>query len=312
MEPKDLYVDKVLTNLSLAYRNSELIWRDVMPVTKVDKRSGIYYVRNKEDIFRVPDDQFGPGGLANEVSWSTGTRNYSVTDHGLAGWVLQEAIDAADSPIRPRATQVDVINEQLELAQEVRVASLVMNAATYPTGNKVQLSGTARFGQSADDPIGVIDTALRTTFKRANTLVMGYDVWHVLKRLPEIIEAVKSKNIATAPLAQGFVSRSEVAALFEVDRVIVGEAKRATNDLGQTEAYGYIWGKHIAALHITQGLGLDSLDFGKTMVETDKLTFTAFHGERGLKGAHYIKTAWNSDQHIIASDLGYFIEDAVA
>jgi len=30
-----------------------------------------------------------------------------------------------------------------------------------------------------------------------------------------------------------------------------------------------------------------------------------------VKGAHYFKVAWNSDEKIIASDAGYFIQDAV-
>ena len=41
------------------------------------------------------------------------------------------------------------------------------------------------------------------------------------------------------------------------------------------------------------------------------MTMRDFDPKRGVKGAHYIKVAWNSDEKIVASDLGYFIQDAV-
>jgi hypothetical protein len=42
-----------------------------------------------------------------------------------------------------------------------------------------------------------------------------------------------------------------------------------------------------------------------------RATYTEFDGKRGIKGANYIKVAWNSDEEIIANDLGYMIVNAV-
>ena len=58
--------------------------------------------------------------------------------------------------------------------------------------------------------------------------------------------------------------------------------------------------------------GIKTITFGATFSETRRQTQRDFDPKRGVKGAHYLKVAWNSDEKVIASDLGYMIENAVA
>ncbi len=309
-EPRALHVDSVLTNISVQYRNEEMIWREVMPEVKVNKRSDVYFKYAKDNSFRNYDDKIGPKSMANEIDFAVSTDNYSVKDHALADWVAQEEIDNADSPLAPEQDANDQLNASLDLAQELRASALVFAAGTYPAGNKVQLSGTSQWSGSADNPISDVQTAIEGCFVRANTLVFGVDAWLVFRRLSEILDAVKA--IAGTSLQGGLATPSAVANLFEVDRVLIARARYITTKEGQASAYARVWGKHMAALHIKPGAGVRSITFGKTFVETQRLTMRSFDEKRGLKGAHYIKTGWNSDEKIIASDLGYFIQDAVA
>ncbi|MEE8574042.1 MAG: hypothetical protein V3T30_01410 [Thermodesulfobacteriota bacterium] len=309
-EPADLHIDRPLSNLSIKYTNEELIWREVLPVVKVGKRSDKFYVRNKADAYETPDDTLGPKSLANEISWSTSTDNYSVTDHGLADYVTEEEKKEADSPLEPMIECNENLNEELDNNQEVRVATKIFTAANYPAGNKIQLSGTSQWGGSADDPIGNILDALEACFKRGNTLVFGVDAWLVFRKLPEILDAVKSSTRYQGSPG-GLALRSEVAGLFEVEKVLVGRGRKVTSKKGQTATYGRIWGGHCAALYVPKAPGKKTMAFGYTFVETDRLTMTDFDVRRGVKGATYVKTAWNSDEKIIASDVGSFIEDAV-
>lgn len=310
-EPKDLHLDTRLSRLSVQYRNERLLWRQIMPVVPVMKRSDKYVVYSKADTYRIADDALGPKGLPNEISWSFSDDNYSVKDHGLADWVAQAEIDNADSPIRPLMDTNENLNRALDLAQEERVAQLVFRAATYPTGNKVQLNGTSQWSKADDDPIKNVQDAIEGCFVRANTLIFGHDAWLVFRRLPEILDAVKSSTRQQGTPG-GFASLSEIATLFEVDRVLVGRARKNTANPGQTASYGRIWGKHMVAMHVQEGVQTKSVAFGKTFVEKDRRTFRMFDGKPGVEGAHYIKVTWNSDEKVVASDLGYMIEDAVA
>lgn len=310
-EPRTLHIDAVLTNLSVKYRNNIMIWPFVMPEIKVGKRSDKFTKYNKEDSYRLVDDKIGPKSLPNEVDWGTSTDNYSVKDHALGDWLPQESIDNADNPVQPEVDTNDFLNLMLDVAQEKRVADIVFAAGTYPTGNKTQLSGTAQWGQSADDPIGNLLTAIEGCFVRANTIVMGADAWTIFRKLPEVLDAVKgSTRYQGSP--GGLATVEECKGLFEVENWIVGRSRYISSKEGQTATYARLWGKHCAALYVEKNPGIRSITFGATFVETRRMTMRDFDPKRGVKGAHYIKVAWNSDEKVIASDLGYFIQDAVA
>ena len=312
-EPEKVHSNNLLTNISLQYRNRGSIWREVMPVVPVAKRSDKFLVHRKEDAFKVADDAVGPFAKANEIDWATGEDNYSVKDYALASWLTQEAIDNSDSPLRPEIETTEFVNKTLELNQEKRISDIVFNAATYPAGNKVQLSGTARWGQADSDPLNNVMDAVWGCFERANTLVFGVDAWKKFRAEPKIVEAVRAGTRSTGPVREGLVSASEVAELFEVERVLIGEARYNSAAEGQpTPTFVRLWGKHMAALHIMPGVGLKTMAFGKTFVEQDRLAFRNFDNDRGVKGAWKYKVGWNADAKITMSDLGYFIEDAVA
>ena len=310
-EPKSLHIDAVLTNLSIQYKTEELIWEFLMPLIKVGKRSDKYYKYNKADSFTIPNDKIGPKSLPNEFDWGVSDDNYSVKDHALGDWLPQETIDNSDNPLQPEVDTNDFLNKLLALAQEKRVADIVFAAASYPSGNKTQLSGTAQWGGSADDPIDNISLAVETCFQRANTLVFGQDAWRKFRKLPEILDAVKSSSRFQGSPG-GLATGIEVAGLFEVDRIVVGRARYNTAKEGQTASYSRLWGKHCAALYVEKNPGLKSITFGLTISEMLKQTQRDFDMKRGIKGAHYFKVAWNSDEKIVASDVGYLIEDAVA
>jgi len=310
-EPKDLHVDAVLTNLSVKYRNLAMIWALLMPIIKVNKRSDLYTVYNKADSFKLVNDMIGPKSLPNEVDWGISKDNYSVKDHALSDWLPQESIDNADNPVQPEIDTNDFLNLLMDIAQEKRVVDLLFAAGTYPSGNKVQLSGTAQWGSTADDPIGNLLTAIETCFVRANTVVMGADVWMVFRKLPEILDAVKGGTRYQGSPG-GLATIQECAGLFEVENWLVGRSRYITSKEGQTPAYARLWGKHCAALYVEPNPGIRSITFGGTFVEMLRQTQRDFDQKRGIKGAHFLKVAWNSDEKIVASDLGYFIQDAVA
>jgi hypothetical protein len=304
-----MHVDAVLTNLSVKYRNNDMIWPLVMPVVKVSKRSDLWFVYNKADSFKLVEDSMGPTGLANEIDWGVATDNYSVKDHGLGDWIAQALIDEADNPLQPEIDTNEFLNMCLDVAQEKRVADKVFSAASYPSGNKTQLSGTGKWGGAADDPIGDVETAIEACFQRANTLVFGYEAWKVFRKLPEIVTAIKA--MAGVTLESGRVSETDVAAFFQVDKVLVGRSRYNTSKPGQTASYSRFWGGHMAALYVAPTPGIKTVSFGFTVAEMLRTTFKDFDGKRGNKGAVYIRPAWNSDEKLVAADCGYFIEDAV-
>jgi len=310
-ETKQLHIDATLSNLSVKYRNEGMLWPLLMPIVKVGKRSDKFFKYNKADSYKLSDDKIGPKSLPNEIDWGVAEDNYSVKDHALGDYLPQEVIDNADNPLQPEVDTNDFLNLLLDIAQEKRVADIIFAAATYPTGNKVQLAGTSQWSGSADDPIGDILKAVESCFIRANTLVFGADAWQVFRKLPEVLDAVKgSTRYQGSP--GGLATTSEVASLLEVENVLIGRARYISTKEGQTPSYTRLWGKHCTVLYVEKSPGIKSISFGFTFSEMLRQAQREFDTKRGIKGAHYIKVAWNSDEKVIASDLGYFIQDAVA
>jgi hypothetical protein len=305
-----MHVDAVLSNLSIKYRNEAMIWPMILPIVKVNKRSDVYYIYNKADAYKLVDDRLTSKGMANEIDWGVSDTNYSVKDHGLGDWLSQDSIDNADNPLQPEIDTNDFLNSALDVAQEKRVVDIIFSASSYPVGNKTQLTGQDQWGGTTDDPIDDIQTAIEACFMRANTLVFGVEAWLKFRKLPEILDACKA--MAGATLKGGMVSAAEVAALFEVEKILIGRSRYNSSNPGQAAAFTRLWGKHVAALYVNPSPGIKTVTFGATFSETLRFTSRDFDPKRGIKGAHYIRPAWNSDEKIIASDCGYFIEDAVS
>jgi len=308
-EPRDMHVNRPLTKLSIAYKNDEYIWPKVMPVVKVTKRSDSYWVLDKADAYRIHDDKMGPTAKPNEIKWGVSTDNYSVVDHGLGDWVAQTEIDNADVPLAPLEQTNENLNVALDNAQEYRVAQIAFGSANYGSNTTTP---SPLWGASSDTPIKDVMDAIEACFMRANTLVFGQDAWSAFRRLPEIIDACKAVNKGGGSFAGGMVSPNEVATLFEVDEVVVGRARRISTKRGQTASYARMWGKHMAALHVTKNPGIKSISFGLTFSEMQRQTLTVKDGTRGTKGATFVKVCWNSDEKVVASDCGYLLDSVIS
>ena len=307
-EPRDMHVNRPLTNFSLQYKNEEYIWPLLMPVVKVAFRSDKYWVLTKEDAYRTHDDKIGPTAMANEIKWGLSNETYAVVDHALSDWVAQTEIDNADSPLAPLAETNYNINVGLDNTQEKRVADVIFASASYGTNTTTP---SPLWGASSDTPIKDVQDAIDATFMRANTLVFGQEAWSTYRRLPEILDACKAVKKGGGSFAGGMVSEQEVATLFEVQRVIVGRGRYTTSKKGQTATYARTWGKHMAALHVGKP-GIKSIGFAFTFSEMKKKTFTVKDLARGTKGATLVKVAWNSDEKVVAADCGYFLDSVIS
>lgn len=311
-EPSELHVDAVLTNYSQQYKNMALIAMDVLPIVPVKKRSDKFFVYDKDQRFTLPDTKIGPKSTAGEIDLEVSTDNYSVDDFALQEFVSRAEQENADNPIDPERDAVDLLMELIMLDMEKRVADLVFAQATYPASNRVQLSGTDQWSDTANsDPIGDVMNALDGTFMRPNIMVMGNDAWTSFRQHPKIIDAVKGATRLQTSQG-GIASRDDVATLFELDAVLVGRSRRNTAKKGQTASFSRLWGKHAALLHVRKALAPRTITFGCVFQELRPMVMRWDAPHRGVKGGTVIKVAMNSDEKIKASDLGFFIEDATA
>lgn len=302
---QDVVIDPALSNVSIKYTNDSYIADMILPTVKVSKQTGKYYVYDKSNL-RIDNTERAAGSGANEIDFGLTTASFSCDDHALKSFVADEVQDQAEAALNPLIDETETITEKLMLDRENNAATLLTTSGNYT--NTSALSGTSQWSDySNSDPIGDIRTARTTvhaaTFKKPNTIIMGKQVFDMLADHPQIIERVKYS-------ALGVVTEELLARIFQVSKVLVGEAGKNTANEGATDALSYVWGKNVIVAYIAPRVGLKTLTLG--------LTFE--YGTREVKrwrdedreGTYVRVGKDNYAQKLVAETAGYLYRTVVA
>lgn len=234
-------VDPVLTNLAVGYTNAQLVGDQLMPFVLVDKEGGKIPLFGKEH-FKIYNTERALRAKSNRINpEDIGGVDVALDEHDLE-YPIDYREDAESAfPLQARATNTVV--EGIRLRHEKMVADISQNPASYAASNKIALSGSSCFSETASDPEGVVSdakAAIRSKVVREpNTMVIGYDSWRLLKKHPQL-KAILSD---TRPR---LVQLNDLREIFEIENIVVGRAVMA-NDAGVTSD---IWGDNIVLAYV--------------------------------------------------------------
>src|SRR5512140_849644 len=124
---KTVYVDKTLSNISLAYRPQGLIADELAPRVPVSQETGLYFVYTKDSLI-VPETQRANGAEANESGFYLTTASYVVQQHSLKDKVTDRDRTNADSAVRLEADTTEMLTDQILMRKEIDLASLIGTA----------------------------------------------------------------------------------------------------------------------------------------------------------------------------------------
>ena len=214
------------------------------------------YTRLREDDQLTPrESRASRAGRVNEIEFGANDVLGEVEDFALACAVPDRDIREAKSqgsPYDPLAVATDGLTQIMSLNREIRVAKMLTDESNYATGYKATLAGNTQWSNAASDPLAAVLEAMDRPLVRPNTFIIGQEAWTKFRQHPKIVAAVKPS--ASGKEASGAASRRAVADLLEVDVVSVGRVQYQTANLGQDDAFAYVWGKHAALLHINRSL----------------------------------------------------------
>jgi len=300
--------DPVLTGVAMSYREPRLIADRVLPIRPVGKASFKYMKRTRAEHYTIPDVRVGRTGRPGTREFTATETEASVIDFGLDA--LVPAVDVKDAP-----PGYDPINEAtlgltqvIRLNQEKRCSDLVFNADTYPSGNKATLSGTSQWSDYTDsNPVAAIMTALDVPFTRPNKMILGRAVYTVLAQHPKMVKAANGSDGDS-----GVATREQIARVFDLDEVLVGEARVNTANIGQAENYQRVWGNACALIYAREnGTGDETLTFGFTAQYWDWIAGTVADKDIGLRGGQRVRVGHSIREIVAAPDLGYLFTNPV-
>lgn len=323
MADRPFVVDPVLSAIAVGYRNpaSFYIADDVLPRTPVSGEKFKWTEYPIEEGFNVPDGRVGRLGRVRQLEFGGIERASAVEDFGFDAPIPNSDIDAAKNArdlglgnFNPEDHAVMSITDTLMNIREVRTANIVHNPANYATGRKVLLSGTSQLSDYANsDPVGVIKAGMDATLvQRPNIAVFGRSAWSRISSHPKIVNAVKG-NVTSG----GVVTVEQFLELFRgegLQRVSIGDAWYNTARPGRAASLTRAWGKHVALLHINplatpeQG----GITWGLTAQYGSRIAGRIEDKDVGLQGGVRIRTGERVKELVVAQDVGYLIQEAVA
>lgn len=316
LAPDAVHIPSAMPNLLVRYENREYIADDVMPVVPVGKRSDKYFglpIETMQTLARTA--MAGNRGRPGEFPYSLGNSLYNVSDYGLIDFVSADEEANADAPLQPRMMSADILTNALNLAREVRVASVVFGASNYGS-NTTALSGTGRWDNSASDPIKAIQDAQAAVFSRTNVLVMGELVWNAFRNNPNVIRYITGRAGTSLGATPALVDAEFVARALGLDAVIVGKAKYATQNEGATVASDYVWGKSAALIRVERNPNPRGT---QTFAATMRFGGRSFQNQvipellAGVRGGVWVKiTHSDAEQPIGGGNSGFLWTTAIS
>lgn len=241
MNPQSTYVDPLLTDILVGYKNAELIADILFPKVMVNKESGIYFKNDKSNLVAPSSTKRGLNAAANRVTGALTEGTYQLQEHSLEEWIDDRILDTYDAPFEPRRNATNRLSGKLLIEKENELISLLANSGA----TALDAAGSwATAGTDIRDQMNTgKDTVHKATGVRPNTLVFDRISWAGLLKNTDI----KGSIAYTSDRTEAKI-RSLLAAYFDVDRVLVAGGISQSADSGGTGSF--LWstkGKAILA-----------------------------------------------------------------
>lgn len=311
-------INPALTAIAMAYRNPEqvLIADKVLP--RIPTAQTFKYT--KYDLaqgFTIPDTKVGPKSEPNKVDFSGIEIQDQTFDYGLDDLISESEMKAFEAmpkpttggPLSPEELSIMMIMGLIRLDREVRVANAVFSLAAYSASNRTTLSGTSQWSDTANsDPVGAIMGFLDIPVIRPNKWAIGRAAWTKVRQHPKIVQACNATNQGA-----GIASRQQVADLFELDEILVGDGFVNTARKGQAVNLQRAWGKHSLFFYSNQQAAIERQPvFGFTAQFGSQVAGEIPQPTKGLRGGKLVRAGESVKEVISANDVAYFVQNCVA
>lgn len=312
---RDVHVNRALANVAIAYKPEGMIADMLAPIVPVQKQSDAYTIWSRAEVYKVEEDQRGPGGITNKVSRSATSATYFCRNYALGDTIPQEDIDNADAGwiITERNSRVEYIMDKLHLGWEKRVG-LQMTSGTNVGSYTAVASAWTDHTAGNSDPIGDINTRLQSmqdaTGVRPNRIVMGHQLWRHFREHADVIDRIYG-NAGTQPNAR-LVTARNAAALFEVDEFLIGGAYYNAADEGQSASLTAIWADHVLVYYAPMTPQKNKPSFMYTFRWTKGMPMQAYNYYDQTRKSDIIEAGYYQDEKITASDLAQLLTNCTS
>ncbi len=324
LSPSSVHIDQPLTNLTLAYVQSQdaFIADKVFPVVGVDKQSDKYYKYDRSEMNRTGNVKaLAPRTEVERIGMSVSTDSYFADVYGLGMDFDEQTLANEDAALDIRSAGAQTLTGQLLVHREKQFADTFFKASVWGTDN----TPSTLWSATGSTPIKNVTDAARTIQLksggfRPNTMVVGRNTHDALVNHADILKRLGLEAGATTA-NPAMATRAMLARIFEVENYYVMEAVQNDTVEGQDESNSFIGGNHAMLCYTPSAAGTMSPAAGLTFawnnlpgVNNLGITVESFSDDalKRQQIAEMIQVKMSYDMKVVGSELGYFFNGAVA
>ncbi len=263
----DLHIDRLLTNISIAYLNPTYIADQIFPMVKVMKQSDRIPLYNQSFWFRDDPQVRGPGQKSVRGGFEVDNSAIYFADRFSRGFEIPDEIRRnADLPYNLDRDGTRFVTDRMFMRREVAFATDFFKTGVWTTDKVggVDFTKWSDFGGST--PVVDVDTfkdeVEALSAQEPNYFTMGKQGWVITKNHPTLLDRIKFTQRAQ-------LTSELVASLFEFEKFLIGRSIQTTDPEGTAEAsvtYSRIWGKNALMLYVPATASLLSPAAGYSFV----------------------------------------------
>jgi len=305
----DLYVDKPLEQVSIAYKNAEYIAEKAFPKIMVTQETGLIYKKDFSN-FAIKDLQRGDKSPSRQSGYNVDTdTTYRIVNYALHDVITKGMKDMAQAPMNPEADAVEDLTDILLLNKEYITAAKVFNTATF-SGYTEALSAGGSRDQWDDFALSnpILDVTYAKGKIRTNSgvtsgieCIIGNAVWEALQNHPDLLDrmTVTSDKV---------VSEAIAAKVLGVDALHVGKTVYNSANEGQTFTGGDVWGKYVLVYH----KGMPKLKTSAAVALIDGGNYVRKWTDNDLRGATKVEVENAFECNALSARSAYLLSAVVA
>lgn len=295
---------ETLTKVGLKYMQDPKKFKatKIFPMCPVSLMSSTFPTYDKEYWFKNEAKIRVPGTESSGSRHGRGTDNYSCQDVSHHEDVPDEYVLNDPAPLNPLKAATRRVSQIISTFDEVDWVTRFLTTTVWTDAT----APSPRWDAADSTPLEDIDGYKRdmesATSMEPNKMVLSKDVFDILKRHPQVKEQIKYTSASN-------VTAAMLAAIFEVEEIVVLTAVYDSAAYGATASMAYVATNKCLLLHTTDNPSLESPSAGYNFA-------WSAYGKNGYKVVTKPQQNTDSmrveahnyhDMKRIASDLGIYV-----
>ena len=329
LTPSQVHIDTPLSNLTLAYAQSQtnFVADKVFPTVGVARQSDKYYIYDRANMNRTGDvKKLAPRTEVNRIGMTISNSSYFADVYGLGMDFDEQTIANEDEVLNIRSAGAETLAMRLMIHREENFATTFFSTGVWGTevAGAASGAGTPVYWNDYTNSTPITDVTdarramqLKSGGYKPNTMVVGKVTRDELINHPYILARLNGGSTVTNP---ALITDAKLAEIFEVENFFVMEAVNNTAVEGAAEANAFIGGKHALLCHTPSSAGLMTPAAGMTFAWNNipgannlGITVESFSDDalKRQQIAEHIQVKMSYDMKVVGADLGYFFKDIV-